>query len=177
MRKIATPFFKDPDILPHILRMCDAVISGSTALHLLLPENTTEWTPTDLNIYVPEHCYPHLRILLKHQCYKILRKHKTTAIYSQSAIASVITWVKGNRHIDIVVSNTDVAVSPIFQFHSTAVMNFISADHIFCAYPALTLQGLSILNPGSVYYGNFKVKHLKMLAKYSSCSFRYVACK
>ncbi|KIO10314.1 hypothetical protein M404DRAFT_92271, partial [Pisolithus tinctorius Marx 270] len=62
-------------------------------------------------------------------------------------IASVITWAKGNHHIDIIVSNTDVVVSPIFQFHSTVVMNFVSADHIFCAYPTLTLWGLSILNP------------------------------
>ncbi|KIO05486.1 hypothetical protein M404DRAFT_140798 [Pisolithus tinctorius Marx 270] len=157
--------------------MCDAVISGSTTLHYLLPENTTEWTPTDLDIYVPERCYPHLRILLKHQCYEILRTHKTTPIYSQSAIASMVTWAKGNRHIDVIVSNTEVAVSPIFQFHSTAVMNFISADHIFCAYPALTLRGLSIVNPGVVYYGNFKVRYLKTLAKYSLRGFRYVACK
>ncbi|KAI6152548.1 hypothetical protein BKA82DRAFT_142684 [Pisolithus tinctorius] len=69
------------------------------------------------------------------------------------------------------------AVSPIFQFHSMAVMNLITADHIFCAYPALTLCGLSIVNPGTVYYGNFKVKHLKMLMKYSLHGFHYVACK
>ncbi|KAI6157452.1 hypothetical protein BKA82DRAFT_48178, partial [Pisolithus tinctorius] len=125
------------NILLHILHMCDAVVSGSTALHVLLPENTMDWTPTDLDIYVPKHCYPHLRILT----------HQTTPIYSQSTITFIVAWGKGNCHIDVVVTNTEVAVSPIFQFHSTAVMNFITADHIFCAYPALTLHGLSIVNP------------------------------
>lgn len=32
---------------------CDAVISGSTALHLLLPKCGTAWTPKDLDLYVP----------------------------------------------------------------------------------------------------------------------------
>ncbi|KIO14866.1 hypothetical protein M404DRAFT_117251, partial [Pisolithus tinctorius Marx 270] len=48
--------------------------------------------------------------------------------------------------INVIVSSTVAAMSPIFEFHSTAVMNFIAADHIFCAYPTLTLHKMSLVN-------------------------------
>ncbi|KAI6138306.1 hypothetical protein BKA82DRAFT_55764, partial [Pisolithus tinctorius] len=54
-----------------------------------------------------------------------------------SSICSVITFSNFCWSINVIVSSTVVAVSPIFKFHSTTVMNFIMADNIFCAYPSL----------------------------------------
>ncbi|KIO04586.1 hypothetical protein M404DRAFT_93872, partial [Pisolithus tinctorius Marx 270] len=48
--------------------------------------------------------------------------------------------------IDVIVSSTVTAVLPIFKFHSTAVMNFITMDNIFCAYLSLTLKLMSMVN-------------------------------
>ncbi|KIO00335.1 hypothetical protein M404DRAFT_54193, partial [Pisolithus tinctorius Marx 270] len=48
--------------------------------------------------------------------------------------------------IDVIMSSTVAAMSPIFEFHSTAVMNFIVANHVFCAYPTLTLHKMSMVN-------------------------------
>ncbi|KIK22943.1 hypothetical protein PISMIDRAFT_47531, partial [Pisolithus microcarpus 441] len=57
--------------------------------------------------------------------------------YANSKVASVIVISNGHTKIDIIISQTSAAISPIFQFHSTAVMNFVSADTIFCCYPNL----------------------------------------
>ncbi|KIN98976.1 hypothetical protein M404DRAFT_92790, partial [Pisolithus tinctorius Marx 270] len=52
----------------------------------------------------------------------------------------------GHKLIDIIVSKTTSALSPIFQFHSTAIMNFFSANSLFCAYPSLTQCHHTMIN-------------------------------
>ncbi|KIK18417.1 hypothetical protein PISMIDRAFT_37793, partial [Pisolithus microcarpus 441] len=130
-----------------IMRSCDAVISGSTALHLLLPEHGTPWTPNNLDLYVPLRTCAVLLERLRSQGFAITSQHPTNvAHYSYSHVHEVVVVCKGQRKIDVVISKTTTALSPIFQFHSTAVMNFVSADTIFCSYPRLTLQQLSMVN-------------------------------
>lgn len=51
---VGAQYFSTGDVALDILRKCDAVISGSTALHILLPECGTSWTPRDLDIYVSQ---------------------------------------------------------------------------------------------------------------------------
>ncbi|KIO12018.1 hypothetical protein M404DRAFT_125896, partial [Pisolithus tinctorius Marx 270] len=141
-------FFQSPRNVPHILASCDAVISGSTALSILLPEMSTTWTAGDLDIYVPKRSFAHLSILLQKEGYHILRERtQNENTYTPSSILTVITFDNNTRLIDVVVSNSYTALSPIFQFHNTCVMNFISAYGIFCAYPNLTLHALSMVNP------------------------------
>ncbi|KAI6021764.1 hypothetical protein BKA83DRAFT_121964 [Pisolithus microcarpus] len=60
----------------------------------------------------------------------------------------VVVLCKGQTKIDVVISRTSTVLSPTFQFHSTAVMNFVSTDTIFCSCPRLTLWGLSMVNTG-----------------------------
>jgi len=50
LKEITIPFFVKSDTLFEILRSCDTVISGSTALHFLLAK-ATPWSPMDLDIY------------------------------------------------------------------------------------------------------------------------------
>ncbi|KIM69882.1 hypothetical protein SCLCIDRAFT_89022, partial [Scleroderma citrinum Foug A] len=99
-----------------IMCTCDAVISGSVALHFLLSTNQTNWTPTDLDLYVP-----------------------------QANACQLVSL--GICKFDVVISKRVMAAAPIFQFHTTVVMNFISPGRYFCAYPALTFCGLSMVNP------------------------------
>ncbi|KAI6016581.1 hypothetical protein PISMIDRAFT_117744, partial [Pisolithus microcarpus 441] len=79
--------------------------------------------------------------------------------------------------IDIVVSATSVALSPIFYFHSMAVMNFVSTDTIYCSYPRLTFQHLSLVNAGALYYGGHTDDIVDAMRKYMSHGFEYVRCK
>ncbi|KIO08143.1 hypothetical protein M404DRAFT_108858, partial [Pisolithus tinctorius Marx 270] len=52
----------------------------------------------------------------------------------------------GEKLIDVIISKTTSALSPIFQFHSTAVMNFFTANSLFCTYPLLTLHHCAMIN-------------------------------
>ena len=69
MRMLSKEFFDGGEYLTFTLAACNAVISGSTALHFLLPKSTTSWMPTDLDIYVPMHCQLQLGHLLKNKGY------------------------------------------------------------------------------------------------------------
>lgn len=55
---IGAEYFRSGAALFDMLRSCDAVVSGSTALHLLMPEEGTTWIPSDLDIYLPQQTLP-----------------------------------------------------------------------------------------------------------------------
>ncbi|KAI6130705.1 hypothetical protein EDD16DRAFT_1446124, partial [Pisolithus croceorrhizus] len=130
-----------------ILRTCDAVVSGSTALHILLPELGTGWTPADMDVYIPQRTSALMLRRLKVEGYTpVAEKVQHTHGYRYSDVLRVLVVSNGYCKIDVVVSRTPAAISPIFQFHSTALMNFISADTIFCCYPKLTLHYVSMAN-------------------------------
>ncbi|KIO06729.1 hypothetical protein M404DRAFT_24414 [Pisolithus tinctorius Marx 270] len=54
---VCTSFFPTSDHLTGILSACDAVVSGSAALHMVLPASACDWPWSDLDIYVPHHSY------------------------------------------------------------------------------------------------------------------------
>ncbi|KAI6007115.1 hypothetical protein EDD15DRAFT_2152953, partial [Pisolithus albus] len=171
-------YFGNPSVLPDILRYCDAVISGSMALHILLPQNGTAWTPRDLDIYMAQTSSAYL---LK----KLFREGFTSASevdlnemgYRHCNLSHVVVLTRDHLRIDILVSSTSAAISPILQFHSTAVMNFISVDTIFSCYPFLTLQHLSIMNVGLLYHSMSKHSLIDAVMKYQRHGFTYVRCK
>ena len=91
-----------------------------------------------------------------------------------AAIEQKLHFSNGLRTIEIIVSKTESTCTPIFQFHSTAVMNFFNADGIFCAYPNHTLAYLSMVNPGRVYCDTFQLDNMDALRKYENRGFTYV---
>ncbi|KAI6011814.1 hypothetical protein PISMIDRAFT_69436, partial [Pisolithus microcarpus 441] len=130
-----------------MLRSCDAMVSGSTALHLLMPEEGTTWIPSDLDIYLLQQTLPMMLRRLQHEGYSIIAEPPVKKSgYNYSHVAHVLVVSNGQRTVDLVLSRTSTALSPIFQFHSTVVMNFVSADTVFCSYPSLTLRRLSMVN-------------------------------
>ncbi|KAI6138415.1 hypothetical protein BKA82DRAFT_20675 [Pisolithus tinctorius] len=171
-------FFDNVDTLSTILRSCDAVVSGSCALHLLLPANDTAWFPSNLDIYVSCRFMTCITVLLEREGYQIVRHHFTEASpYVSSSIHSVISFSNKHRLIDVVISNTAAAVSPIFEFHSTTVMNFFSSDSIFCAYPTLTLHLMSLVNAEPIYFGPSEFKAMVALQKYAARGWQLVVCQ
>lgn len=180
MDSLATPFFSSSTVLREILRTCDAAVSGSSALHLLLPVSTTTWKPKDLDLYVPHRSMNTLTLRLQNLGYQLLPRDnpETKPAYTSSShILCVHKFSLGENTIDVIESCTDAGFSSIFQFHSTALMNFIGADTIFCAYPDLTLQYKSLLNPYSIYkhtYDRSKISHLE---KYRARGFKFIPCQ
>ncbi|KAG6901521.1 hypothetical protein C0995_010895 [Termitomyces sp. Mi166 len=133
----------------HILPLLDrtgSVVSGSFPLMLLNP-----WTfiANDLDIYVPK---GRAQTIINDLCV-----HYNLALISKSptpdherltpddyeglpSVAKIFRCGRGRMSTNIIESTTSSPLSPIFQFHSTAVMNFLSGSEIYCAYPDLTFS-------------------------------------
>ncbi|KAI6034745.1 hypothetical protein BKA83DRAFT_4043192, partial [Pisolithus microcarpus] len=174
---VASQYFQNAQKLD-ILRTCDAVVSGSTALRLLLPEIGMPWTPKDLDIYMPLATSRLLLDRLQYEGYTIHSQIQTNVVnYTYSHVHGVVVLSKGQSKIDVVISRTSTALSPIFQFHSMAVMNFVSADTIFCSYPELTLRRLSMVNAGPLYCSLDRHGILDAVRKYQTRGIQYIWCQ
>lgn len=72
-------------------------------------------------------------------------------------IRRVTMLTNGICTIDIVESSTYSSVSPIFQFHLSAMMNYISSTGFFSAYPTLTSQRRALIN--HIHYEDNSPRH------------------
>ncbi|KAI6010747.1 hypothetical protein F5J12DRAFT_698907, partial [Pisolithus orientalis] len=130
-----------------MLSACKAVISGSAALHMVLPANTCSWPLSDLDIYVSHSHQAQLYNLLQNHHFTIVcQGHACLNDYSPSTIFTVTTFSNNGKLVIIIISRTSSVLSPIFQFHSTTIMNFFSANSLFCTYPSLTLCHCTMIN-------------------------------
>ncbi|KAI6148789.1 hypothetical protein BKA82DRAFT_4014740 [Pisolithus tinctorius] len=68
------------------------------------------------------------------------------------------------RHLSYLSSKLESEACP--RFARTAVMNFFSADSIFCGYPNLTFHLLALINPKPVYFRLFGWKSMAAVHKY-----------
>lgn len=105
---VASQYFQNAQKLLDILRTCDAVVSGSTALRLLLPEIGTPWTPKDLDIYVPLATSRLLLDRLQYEGYTIHSQIQTDVVnYTYSHVHGVVvasTALHGERRSTILQS-------------------------------------------------------------------------
>ncbi|KIN99015.1 hypothetical protein M404DRAFT_114703, partial [Pisolithus tinctorius Marx 270] len=125
------------------------------------------WTPQDLNLYIVQRNIEFLLAALKIQGYQVIYINAANAVhYYNSHIASVFTLAHNNCKINIVISSSTTAISPIFHYHSTALMNFISHDSVFCAYPELTLHKHSYMDPFIIFSQALKCLTMEAFVKY-----------
>ncbi|KAJ7099204.1 hypothetical protein C8R44DRAFT_947505, partial [Mycena epipterygia] len=67
--------------------------------------------------------------------------------YENNTHIQTVHWLnKGEKKINIIVVKGENTILAIFEFHSTIVMNFLSAHGLYCAYPTLTLHKLTTPN-------------------------------
>lgn len=155
---VLTPFGIPVKDLFRILRRSDTVISGSLALHFMLPASARTWTPRDMDLYTNSDGFHKIMALLILNGYDLVEEF-TGAQRARPlgappmtyeigwGIKRIVKMHKDTHSIDIIVSRTGSPILPIFHFHSTAVMNFISAYGFLSAYPKLTSSLISIVNP------------------------------
>lgn len=144
-RLLVRPFVSIPDNLFLIMKLSNSVISGSSALQFMLPFTSQNWTCHDLDIYTPITHGLLMTNFLKLEGYRVLRTSKAQSSYRPGNF-DVTTMKKGNLSIDIVVVHGASFFTVISRFHLTCVMNFLSADGFFSAYPTLTASGYSIVS-------------------------------
>ncbi|KJA13033.1 hypothetical protein HYPSUDRAFT_209881 [Hypholoma sublateritium FD-334 SS-4] len=136
---------KDDD-LRNILKLSGALISGSCAL---LPLHPDLFTPNDIDFYV-DNTAKHfiLRKFLAENRYALILEH--TSLMQPAYPQQLVHHVKlhhnkeHNKVVQIICSKKNAAANAIIDFHSTVVMNFISADGLVSLYPNETLSGHGI---------------------------------
>lgn len=143
-------FVLDPSALLSLLHSTNSIISGSTATLAFLPHS---FTPNDLDIYVPakflDTFVSSLRVKFgykKSRPVAAVTGHIEKDYSSLARIERILWFKRGEKTINVMAVNGHNAVVPVFSFHSTIVMNFISAYGFYCAYPSLTLSSRSIIN-------------------------------
>ncbi|TDL19343.1 hypothetical protein BD410DRAFT_842079 [Rickenella mellea] len=143
----------------------EVVISGSRALQFVMPTPSPAWTiqPADLDLYAPlDQEDEILAQLLDEEGYRLDRWldnlsippfpnkiHDEHTMYNMSQdIARIITvsHPKRQKSIDIIVSDSSSPLTAIFAFHSTPVMNWISAYSVTVAYPLMTFNGRGLIS-------------------------------
>lgn len=151
------PFGIPTDTLLAILRKSCSVISGSTALHVYLPREHRLWAPGDIDVYTTEQGFSTIMAVFLTHGYDLASEFAKIGSTQRADIAKrydfqcdiqrVVKLTRASRSVDIIVSNTQSPIRPIFHFHSTAVMNYISGHGLFCAYPAWMRMRISVINP------------------------------
>ncbi|KAG2135278.1 hypothetical protein DEU56DRAFT_913393 [Suillus clintonianus] len=166
-------FINNPQEFIGILQITDSVISGSAALNIVQARQGAVEI-NDLDVYTTLANFGDLiRFFTDKEHYKIVGDfHRPPpGPYNNTGIAKVFRLKKKERKIDIIVTHLTAAASLIFQFHNTIVMNFISAEAVFCAYPGWTLNMLGLVHPRMYKQNGTNLSTIKALAKYMKRGF------
>ena len=127
-----------------LLRLHDAVVSGSLALALFLWP--TDWKPGDLDIYVGNTSYvAFVADFERHFPVTLDADFTSWGRPNYTGIKGVRRYLTATgRRFDLIRSKDVCAVAPLLYFWSSAVVNFITPHGAVCGYPTLTLsaQGL-----------------------------------
>ena len=177
LKVLGDQWFDNDDILLQMLCSCNALISGDVALQFLLPERCTHWYPVHLHLYVSTSYRISMYRQLEMHRYKIINQCVPNYwTLGHSTVARTATFAQSSRLIKVTVSTTTVPSAPIFEQESMALMNLISHDHVYCAYPVLTVCGIAMINPGLLYTGMFCIQNVQTLLRYHRRGFRYTSC-
>lgn len=147
-----------------LMKTTHAVISGSA---VLLPLLSATFVPGDLDVYVPvDHAMEFIKELKKTFHYQTATdsngKPRKVYLEGDQEIKRVKYYMKRGKLINVIIVRGDNALVPIFSFHSTPVMNFISYYGIFCAYPELTLAYRGIINNTRPPSADLKKRYKKL---------------
>ncbi|KAG6913580.1 hypothetical protein DXG01_005815, partial [Tephrocybe rancida] len=183
------------DHMRAVLRSTGALSSGSAALLMLNPPN---FSPGDLDLYVgPASATELLTFLKEHYPIQDVTPPSPRAVAAASEALSIIppylinvmpadsdyvdlTGIQavrilcnGAKKINVMIGKW-TALSPIFYFHSTVVMNYISADEVYCAYPDLTMSMRNIINSHVVPLseGPVRTRAMHCIQKYEDCQYK-----
>ncbi|KAG2021347.1 hypothetical protein CC2G_006593 [Coprinopsis cinerea AmutBmut pab1-1] len=149
---ILVRFSLDPDEFRTCMKTCDAVVSGSAALAILVPRSDT-FLPNDIDLYVSSKGLSKLlRYLHTNTPYTqetiLTRTRRSDNDYSilvgGTAISSVrlLEDAASGKSLNVIEASTGSPLSAVWGFHSTLVMNVVLHSGVGCAYPSHALEGI-----------------------------------
>ncbi|KAG1753296.1 hypothetical protein EDB19DRAFT_1627122 [Suillus lakei] len=168
-------YVHDVDALIKVLDCTGSLVSGSSALSLVQAEAQAIMTQ-DMDFYVTE---PFEAEVARHfkdkEGYVSKQDVKKKPEYDSSAISKIIKLAKGDKKIDVITTHWTCAIAPILQFHSTAVMNYITAQSIVCLYPRWTAASMSFVNLQMYLNAKTNLCMVEVLMKYIRRGFKISA--
>lgn len=139
-----------------LLKWSEGIVSGSTALSFFL--GRTPWKPGDLNIYTPQSKGTFIISFFLADGFTVDMCQNSNDPASTdkpslfgSGIQQLTVLKKGEFRIGVSESLGSSAFATISYFHSTSLMNGITARGFFSAYPVLTTNFKAITNRLSFY--------------------------
>lgn len=125
-----------------LLRLHDAVVSGSTALALFL--SPVDWEPGDLDVYVGDAQYVDFVCDFERLFPVVLDADMPSGLsgyYGYTGIMGVRRYLTdAGKRIDVIRSNRTNAAAPLLYFWSSLLVNFITPRGAVCAFPRTTLS-------------------------------------
>ena len=168
---LVRPFVQNTSALNTALRTHGAVISGSIALQFFL--SSDDWSPNDMDIYVAHSEFDEFTKTLEHNPALQFTPHPQSGTIALSATDSLeiaevrrYTTLTG-RMVDVIRSRRDSPVSPLVQFWTSLLVNFVYPDGCASAYPRMMFNGRGYVRE----YGMTATDHIAM-CKYMSRQFR-----
>ena len=108
---------------------------------------STHFHTSSYHVYVPAaHASQMINLLYCEGWYLVEAYNQAGDEYMASSVQQVLFFWRCNHRINVIISATDAAISPMFKFHSTVMMNFNTANATCCAHLTLLLQEKSIVN-------------------------------
>ncbi|KAG1811918.1 hypothetical protein EV424DRAFT_1302830, partial [Suillus variegatus] len=158
-----------------LLERTGTVISGSSMLHLFQAKSAAI-TLRDMDIYATHEFEGEILSHLKEkEGYKEDLKTERKAEYNTSAIKRIYKLEKGKKKIDLIITEWASAIVPILQFHSTAVMNYMTARTFVSLYPKWTKDMKSLVNPRMYLHDSTNIQTVTALMKYVRHGFHVTA--
>ncbi|KAG1871364.1 hypothetical protein DFJ58DRAFT_742113 [Suillus subalutaceus] len=128
------------------------VVSGLSALHLFQPKSSA-LRLQDLDVYATEEFSEKVLNHFKDDKeYTVTNTVKWRRDYDGSAISRVHKLEKDDKMVDVIITDWISAIIPILQYHSTVVMNYMTARTFVSLYPKWTKENKSLVN-SAVYMG------------------------
>lgn len=160
----------EPSAMRSAMRRTGTVLSGSCALAFL--DRGSTWAPTDFDFYCPAHTFEDFCTFIVAELGGTVTTHTATPVSTgrltnsydganaahddaahdsylhRSTTTTIIerrVICVGSAVLDVLRSAAPTALLPIPAFHSTIVVNFVSADGFVVAYPWSLSKKSSIL--------------------------------
>ena len=133
------------DAFSEALRRHGAVLSGSAALYYFIP--CGNWFPDDLDVYVSYDEFPALvRTLEDDPALQFKALPPLGGFRLSTSMSLDVAEIKklstpSHRVVDVIRSRRSTPVSPLIQFWTSMLVNFVTPDACVAAFPRMVFNG------------------------------------
>ena len=144
-RGLVQPFVPNVHAFSEALRRHGAVLSGSVALYYFIP--CDNWFPNDLDVYVSYDEFPaFVRTLQDDPALQFKMLPTLEGVQLSTSLSLDVAEIKklstpSHRVVDIIRSRRSTPVSPLIQFWTSMLVNFVTPDVCVAAFPRMVFNG------------------------------------